>query len=142
MLDLIEHIDVHRRFIGLELDPELVPSAPLSNAVEPATISSGERDCVLLQGASGSGKSTLGGTCQWIPRAPRRAAVSARHRSQNARRRHVASAPQFHENQMFAASLAFNLLMGRDWPPDPQTAQDAMDCVLRRAPSLICIAHV
>jgi len=31
-------------------------------------------------------------------------------------RRHVAYAPQFHENHLFAGTLAFNLLMGRRWP--------------------------
>lgn len=32
-------------------------------------------------------------------------------------RRRVASAPQFHENHVLQSSLAFNLLMGRRWPP-------------------------
>ncbi len=31
-------------------------------------------------------------------------------------RRYVAYAPQFHENHLFAGTLAFNLLMGRRWP--------------------------
>jgi ATP-binding cassette subfamily B protein len=31
-------------------------------------------------------------------------------------RRHVAYAPQFHENHLLAGTLAFNLLMGRRWP--------------------------
>ena len=26
-------------------------------------------------------------------------------------------APQFHENHILSGSLAFNLLMGRNWPP-------------------------
>src|SRR5581483_6517126 len=32
-------------------------------------------------------------------------------------RRHVASAPQFHENHIVTETLASNLLMGRGWPP-------------------------
>jgi ATP-binding cassette subfamily B protein len=32
-------------------------------------------------------------------------------------RRRIAGAPQFHENYIFNESLAFNLLMGRRWPP-------------------------
>jgi ATP-binding cassette, subfamily B, bacterial len=34
-------------------------------------------------------------------------------------RRRVACAPQFHDNHMFSAPLAFNLLLGRNWPPTP-----------------------
>jgi ABC-type multidrug transport system fused ATPase/permease subunit len=29
----------------------------------------------------------------------------------------VAAAPQFHENYVLTETLAFNLLMGRNWPP-------------------------
>jgi ATP-binding cassette, subfamily B, bacterial len=32
-------------------------------------------------------------------------------------RRRVACAPQFHDNHVFCAPLAFNLLLGRSWPP-------------------------
>src|SRR5262249_11586861 len=32
-------------------------------------------------------------------------------------RRRVVSAPQFHENHVFTGTFAFNLLMGRQWPP-------------------------
>ncbi|MEP7337471.1 MAG: ATP-binding cassette domain-containing protein, partial [Acidobacteriota bacterium] len=32
-------------------------------------------------------------------------------------RRRVVSAPQFHENHVFTGTFAFNLLMGRGWPP-------------------------
>jgi ABC-type multidrug transport system fused ATPase/permease subunit len=37
----------------------------------------------------------------------------------------VSYAPQFHENHVFSGSLAFNLLMGRRWPPRPEDLQDA-----------------
>jgi ATP-binding cassette subfamily B protein len=40
-------------------------------------------------------------------------------------RRIVASAPQFHDNHVLAASLAFNLLMGRAWPPQPADLREA-----------------
>ena len=33
-------------------------------------------------------------------------------------RRISTSAPQFHENYVFTGTFAFNLLMGRSWPPD------------------------
>src|SRR5262249_1888103 len=32
-------------------------------------------------------------------------------------RRRVVAAPQFHDNHVFAGTFAFNLLMGRGWPP-------------------------
>ena len=33
--------------------------------------------------------------------------------------RRIAAAPQFHENHVLAETFAFNLLMGRRWPPTP-----------------------
>ena len=82
-------------------------------------VARGER--VLLQGASGAGKSTLAAILAGL-RKPEtglvlvggldRASVGA-----HGWRRRVAFAPQFHENHMFGAPLAFNLLMGRGWPP-------------------------
>ena len=33
--------------------------------------------------------------------------------------------PQFHENYIFTGTLAFNLLMGRRWPPSPQDVSEA-----------------
>ena len=35
-------------------------------------------------------------------------------------RRRVVAAPQFHENHVFTGTFAFNLLMGRRWPPQPK----------------------
>ncbi len=37
----------------------------------------------------------------------------------------VASAPQFHENHILSGTLAFNLLLGRAWPPSPQDLKNA-----------------
>jgi ATP-binding cassette subfamily B protein len=34
-------------------------------------------------------------------------------------------APQFQENHVFAETFAFNLLMGRRWPPTPQDLLEA-----------------
>ena len=33
--------------------------------------------------------------------------------------------PQFHENHIFTGALAFNLLMGRSWPPEPEDLREA-----------------
>ncbi|MCB1807524.1 MAG: hypothetical protein KDJ99_20950, partial [Candidatus Competibacteraceae bacterium] len=35
------------------------------------------------------------------------------------------AAPQFHENHILTETLAFNLLMGRRWPPAEQDLQEA-----------------
>jgi ABC-type multidrug transport system fused ATPase/permease subunit len=40
-------------------------------------------------------------------------------------RKRVVSAPQFHENHILAETFAFNLLMGRHWPPDPEDLEEA-----------------
>ena len=86
-------------------------------------------DRVLLEGPSGGGKSTLAallagmrepesglllldgldpptlGTLGWT--------------------RRVATAPQFHENHVFAETFAFNLLMGRGWPASATDLSEA-----------------
>jgi ATP-binding cassette subfamily B protein len=87
----------------------------------------GER--LLLGGVSGGGKSTLaaligGLSSPWsghvLVRGLDRATLGDR-----AWKRCVASAPQFHENHVLSASLAFNLLMGRQWPPSAADIQAA-----------------
>ena len=45
-------------------------------------------------------------------------------------RRVVASAPQFYKNHVFSESLAFNVLLGRAWPPAPEDVREA-DVVVR-----------
>ncbi|HJU10496.1 MAG TPA: ATP-binding cassette domain-containing protein, partial [Candidatus Binataceae bacterium] len=40
-------------------------------------------------------------------------------------RRRVAMAPQFHENHILTGTVAFNLLMARNWPPKPEDLAQA-----------------
>src|SRR5207245_8336456 len=40
-------------------------------------------------------------------------------------RRRVALVPQFHDNHIFVGTLAFNLLMGRRWPPTRDDLEQA-----------------
>jgi ABC-type multidrug transport system fused ATPase/permease subunit len=40
-------------------------------------------------------------------------------------RRRVVSAPQFHENHVLTETFAFNLLMGRRWPPRVEDLREA-----------------
>jgi ABC-type multidrug transport system fused ATPase/permease subunit len=80
-------------------------------------------DWILLEGDSGNGKSTLASVLTGL-RTPESGLLLAggldyRTLGEHRWRRRVACAPQSHENHIFSGSLAFNLLMGRAWPPRP-----------------------
>lgn len=89
-------------------------------------VSHGDR--ILLEGVSGGGKSTLANIITGL-----RVAESGllllngldRQTLGDAWRRHAVNVPQFHENYILSESLAFNLLMGRTWPPTPADLQEA-----------------
>jgi ATP-binding cassette subfamily B protein len=90
-------------------------------------VAPGER--ILLEGPSGGGKSTLGSLLAGL-RPPDSGllllnGVDLRTVGSEAWRRRVVSVPQFHENHIFGNTLAFNLLMGRAWPPTPKDMADA-----------------
>jgi ATP-binding cassette subfamily B protein len=96
------------------------------------TIARGDR--VLLEGPSGGGKSTLGALLAGL-RVPDAGALALEGRDRAALggarwRARVGAAPQFHENHVFSASLMFNLLMGRAWPPRREDVVEA-EAVLR-----------
>lgn len=89
------------------------------------------RDRVLLDGAAGAGKSTLAAVLAGL-RDPQGGLVLVdgleRKTVGNAAwRRRVTLAPQFHENHVRSAILAFNLLMGRRWPPRPDDLAEALE---------------
>jgi len=95
-------------------------SAPVLNGCDLA-IHQGDR--VLLQGPSGGGKTTLSnllvGLCQ-----PERGlllfkGLDPQTLGSEGWRQRVVAAPQFHENHVLTGTFAFNLLMGRCWPPGP-----------------------
>jgi ATP-binding cassette subfamily B protein len=90
------------------------------------TLHAGER--VLLEGASGAGKSTLAAVLSGL-RTPSQGLLLLqgwdRHALGSQWRQRVSHAPQFHENHILSASLAFNLLMGRQWPPSEEDLADA-----------------
>lgn len=78
-------------------------------------------DRILLVGPSGGGKSTFASLLAGLrqPEAGKllwgvgeRDAIAPEDL-----RRHVVLAPQFHENHVLTETFAFNLLMGRRWPP-------------------------
>jgi ATP-binding cassette subfamily B protein len=70
---------------------------------------------VLLTSPSGGGKSTLVALMNGL-RSPSSGRMLLEGR--------VATAPQFHENHVFTESFAFNLLMGRGWPPSGPSGED------------------
>ena len=92
------------------------------------TIHRGDR--ILIEGPSGGGKSTLAAILTRL-RPPSSGLLLFggldRHTVRpDVWRRHVVSAPQFHENHVFTETFAFNLLMGRRWPPRRGDIVEAM----------------
>ncbi len=86
----------------------------------------GER--LLLQGASGSGKSTLASLLCGL-RTPDRGLLLLRGLDRHTLgvqwQALATAAPQFHENHVFSGTLAFNLLLGREWPASAAALREA-----------------
>ncbi len=100
-------------------------------ALRGCTLRIDANDRVLLEGASGGGKSTLGSILAGL-RIQESGLVlldGLDHRTLGSAgwRRRVVAAPQFHENHVLSGTLAFNLLMGREWPPTDGDLRDAED---------------
>ena len=89
----------------------------------------GER--ILLRGPSGSGKSTLSALLSGVRPLQSgllffRGLDVATIGLENWRRR-VLLAPQFHANHIFIGTLAYNLLLGRGWPPTAADREEALE---------------
>jgi ATP-binding cassette subfamily B protein len=87
-------------------------------------------DRLLLQGRSGGGKSTFASIVAGL-RSPGTGLVlvdglDRRTLGAHGWRRRVVAAPQFHENHVFCETFAFNLLMGRRWPPTEDDLDEAL----------------
>jgi len=100
-------------------------------ALEGASLQILPRDRLLLQGGSGGGKSTFAALLAGLRRPDAGLLLlrgldleiwGTREWSQR-----IALAPQFHENHILTSSLAFNLLMGRRWPPSPDDLEEAQE---------------
>ncbi len=93
------------------------------------TIHRGDR--ILLEGPSGGGKSTLASLLVGL-RQPESGLLLLdgldRATLGDTWRRLSTASPQFHENHVLSGTFAFNLLMGRRWPPEPDdvTAAEAL----------------
>jgi ATP-binding cassette subfamily B protein len=91
------------------------------------TIRRGER--LLLEGPSGGGKSTLASLLVGL-RVPQSGllllhGLDRQTLGEQGWRQRVVSAPQFHENHVLSETFAFNLLMGRRWPPREEDMREA-----------------
>lgn len=80
-------------------------------------------DRLLLEGPSGGGKSTLAAIIAGL-RQPDTGLLLLNGFDRQTLgilgwRRSVVAAPQFHENHILTETFAFNVLMGRQWPPTP-----------------------
>jgi ATP-binding cassette subfamily B protein len=80
-------------------------------------------DRLLLEGPSGSGKSTLAALLAGA-RLPESGLVLFGGLDRDTLgaerwRRRIVIAPQFHENHVLMGTFAFNVLLGRGWPPRP-----------------------
>lgn len=86
-------------------------------------------DRLLLEGPSGGGKTTLASVLVGLRQAESGLLLlkGLNRQSLGARgwRRQVVAAPQFHENHVMTGTLAFNLLMGRRWPPEQGDMEEA-----------------
>ena len=104
-------------------------------------------DRILLEGPSGGGKSTLASLVAGL-RAPDAGELTLDGVSHATLglprwRERVGVVPQFHENHVFSASVLFNLLLGRAWPPRREDVAEAqaicreldLEGVLARMPS-------
>jgi ATP-binding cassette subfamily B protein len=86
-------------------------------------------DRILLEGSSGGGKTTLTSLLAGL-REPQSGllllnGLDIHTLGAEQWREHIAAAPQFHDNYIVTETLAFNLLMGRCWPPTPADVKEA-----------------
>jgi ATP-binding cassette subfamily B protein len=90
-------------------------------------VRSGDR--LLLEGPSGGGKSTLAALISGLRQPTSGVLLSGSldrlTLGEAGWRQHVANAPQFHDNHILTETLAFNLLMGRAWPPRARDLAEA-----------------
>jgi ATP-binding cassette, subfamily B, bacterial len=98
-------------------------------ALQPCSLTIRKGDRILLEGPSGGGKTTFASLLSGM-RQPESGLLLTSGLDMHTLgidcwRERVAAAPQFHDNHILTESLAFNLLMGRRWPPTAPDMQEA-----------------
>ena len=105
------------------------PSRALRPVLTGCSLRIEDGDRILLDAPSGSGKSTLLSLLTGLRRPTSGVVllngVDLHTFGENEWRRRAAAAPQFHDNHIFADTLAFNLLMSRQWPPTMRDFEEA-----------------
>lgn len=108
-------------------------------------VQAGQR--LLLEGSSGAGKSSLAailaGTRQPSAGLVLLGGLDRESLGAAAWSRRIVVAPQFHENHVMMGTLAYNALLGRDWPPTAADLREAerilrglkLDELLKRMPA-------
>jgi ATP-binding cassette subfamily B protein len=98
-------------------------------ALQGITMAIQRGDRILLEGPSGGGKTTFASLIAGIrePNAGLLLVNGLDRQTLGSRqwRKAIAAAPQFHENHILTETLAFNLLMGRGWPPTQADLREA-----------------
>lgn len=88
-------------------------------------------DRILIEGESGGGKSTfvslLAGLREPTSGLLLSGGLDRASLGETLWRRRVSAAPQYHENHIFAGPLAYNLLMGHNWPARPEEMRRAQE---------------
>ena len=98
-------------------------------ALQGLSLSIHRGDRILLEGPSGGGKTTFASLLSGV-REPSAGlllvnGLDRQTLGQQRWRKAIAAAPQFHENHILTETLAFNLLMGRRWPPTQPDLKEA-----------------
>jgi ATP-binding cassette subfamily B protein len=105
--------------------------ARLEPVLNGCTLSIYRGDQILLEGNSGCGKSTLAAVLAGLRTATNgfvlAGGLDRSTLGNEAWRRRVALAPQYHENHIVSASLLFNLLMARAYPHTAQDVAEALE---------------
>lgn len=99
-----------------------------SAVLDGVTLDIARGDRILVEGPSGGGKSTLASVLTGLRPADSGLLLLDgldRPTIGDDWHRHVSAAPQFHENHILSGTMAFNLLMGRRWPPSEADLADA-----------------
>ncbi len=108
------------RVVGLSVD------RGRRRVLEELNIELGSREFAILSGPSGSGKSSLAAALTGIlPASGGQIALGGKGPAHPHWRDHVGLVPQHGDNHILLAPVAFNLLMGRSWPPTEDDLQQA-----------------